>query len=129
MSDHGSHSILVDSIEDVEEVSAIGELAFRQLRREIDGDLGVILELGIEVGDGDFVVFGRIALLDLRQLEELLVAGEDLAEEVLVGAGVWWDVEPTDSMVSNGGRLTGGIHGSSERSRIWSRSGGQSPRA
>ena len=100
MGDHGSHSIFVDGIEDVEEVGTIGELAFRQLGRKVDGDLGVILELGIEVGDGDFVVFGRIALLDLRHLEELLVAGEDLAEEVLVGAGVRWDVEPTDSWVS-----------------------------
>ena len=109
MSDHGSHSILVDSIEDVEEVSTIGELAFRQLRREIDGDLDVILELGVEVGDGDFVVFGRIDPLHLRQLEELLLAGEDIAEEVLVRAGIGRDVEPDSIRIRDDIELTGAI--------------------
>ena len=88
MGDHSCDSVFVDGVEDVEEVGTIRELAFRELGGEVDGDARVVLELWVEVGDGDLVVFGRVDPLHLRQLEELLLAGEDLAEEILVGAGV-----------------------------------------
>ena len=107
MRNHGGHPLLVDGVEDVEEVGTIRELAFRELGGEVDGDVRVALELRVEVGDGDLVVLGRVDPLHLRQLEELLLAGEDLAEEVLVRAGIWRDVEPGSSDISDEEVLTG----------------------
>ena len=107
MGNHSCDFVFVDGVEDVEEVGAIRELAFRELGGEVDGDVRVALELRVEVGDGDLVVLGRVNPLHLRQLEELLLAGEDLAEEVLVRAGVWGDVEPGSSGVSDEEVLTG----------------------
>ena len=108
MCDHGTDSILVDGVEHVEEVGAIRQLALGELGGEVDIDVLVGLELGIEVGDRDLVVFRRVDPLDLRQLEQLLLAGEDEAEEVLVGAGIGRDVEPGSEDVSDGDGLTGG---------------------
>ena len=109
MRNHGSHPLLVDGVEHVEEVGTIRELAFRELGGEVDGDVWVTFELRVKVRDGDFVVFGRIDPLHLRQLEELLLAGEDIAEEVLVRAGVGRDVEPDSIRIRDDIELTGAI--------------------
>ena len=67
---------------------------------------GSPLNLGYRLAT-DLVVLGRVDPLHLRQLEELLLAGEDLAEEVLVGAGIWGNVEPGSSGISDEEVLTG----------------------
>ena len=109
MSDHSCDSVFVDGVEDVEEVGTIRELAFRELGGEVDGDARVVLELWVEVGDGDLVVFGRVDPLHLRQLEELLLAGKNFSKEIFVCAGIWRNVEPESNGISREKVLTRAI--------------------
>ena len=106
MCNHCTHSLLIDGVEHIEEVSTIWLLAFGEIGGKIDGDVGIVLEFGIEIGDGNFVVFGRVDPLDLRHLEQLLLASEDIAEEILVGAAIWRDIEPNSNDISDDEGLT-----------------------
>ena len=51
MCNHGGHSSFVDGVENIEEVGTIRKLAFRELGRKVDGDVWVVFELRVKVGD------------------------------------------------------------------------------
>lgn len=91
--DHLGHALRVDGVEDVEEVLAVDALALGRLVGHVLHDLGVRGEAGQQVGDGQLVEPGDLDELDVGDLEELLLAGQDLAEEVAVDGRVPHDVE------------------------------------
>ena len=61
--------------------------------REIANHVGVLLELGIEVLDSEFVVVLDIDVHHLVLLQQLLLAGEDVLQEVLGDDALVWQVE------------------------------------
>ena len=83
----------MDGVEDVEEVLPRRALVLRILGGEVLGEVGVLLEVGPEAADGELVVLRHLHLADLLLLEELLLAGEHVLEEVLVDDGLVGQVE------------------------------------
>ena len=55
---------------------------------EVGHEDGVFLELREDVLDGEFIIPRHHDRFDLRLLEELLLADEDILEEVLVDASL-----------------------------------------
>ena len=93
MLDHLLHLVLVQRVEDVEEVDAIGEFSFGEAVGHVLHEVGVRLVLREEVGYRYLVVLGRVDPLDILEREQLLPVVQDLLEEVFVDHGVRWDVE------------------------------------
>ena len=91
--DHLGHALRVYGVEDVEEVLAVDALALGRLVGHVLHDLGVRGEAGPQVGDGQLVEPGDLDELDVGDLEELLLAGQDLAEEAAVHRGFLENVE------------------------------------
>ena len=71
-------------VEDVEEVLARWALTCWIGVREVFHEIRVLLEMRPERLYGQLVIMWAIHLLDLRLLHQLLLAGEDVLEEVLV---------------------------------------------
>ena len=69
--------------EDVEEVLSVGELALWEAVGEVPHHSGVLPDPRIDVLDRALVVLGNVDLLQFRHLEELLLLGQHLADEVL----------------------------------------------
>ena len=85
--------VRVQRVHDVEEVLAGRPLVLGVVVREIGVEDRVLLELGEERLDGELVVLGDLDLLDLQLLEQLLLAAEDILEEVLVDEALRRQVE------------------------------------
>lgn len=68
----------VDRVEHVEEVLPVHALPLRHAVREEDHHLGVALEPGQEVDHGELVEPRHLDVLHVGDLEELLLAVEDL---------------------------------------------------
>ena len=92
----------MDGIEDVEEVLPRRTLAIWEDVREVLLHLLIIGELRPEVLDGQLVVVGHLDADDLLLLEQLLLAGEHLLQEVLVDRGGRRQVELYCNGVRNG---------------------------
>ena len=92
-----SHDLLqvvrVQGIEDVEEVITWRTLAFRILTRKVGHHFGVLGKHRIQVLDAELVVPGHLDLLDDGLLHQLLLAGQDLLEEVFIHDGLVRQVE------------------------------------
>ena len=77
-------------VEDVEEVLARRALASWIRIRKVLHELWVLLEMRPERLYGQLVIMWAIHLLDVDLLHQLLLAGEDVLEEVLVDdVGIW----------------------------------------
>ena len=85
--------VRVQRVHDVEEVLAGRPLILRVVIREVGVEDRVLLELGEERLDRELVVLGYLDLLDLQLLEQLLLAAEDILEEVLVDKALRRQVE------------------------------------
>ena len=72
------------SIEHVEEVLSRWTFVFRKFFGEELHELLVVFESREQGLDGDFVVLGHVDLLDLRFLQQMLLTGEHITQEVLV---------------------------------------------
>ena len=83
----------MDSVEDIEEVVPRWTFAHRELVREVAGHGLVLLELRPDGLDRERIVVGHLDGADLGLLEELLLAGQDILEEVLVHDGLVREVE------------------------------------
>ena len=85
--------VRVQGVEDVEEVVPWWALTFWVLVGEVLHHGGVLGELGIQGLDGELFVLRHPDLLDLRLLEQVLLAREDLLEKVLVDHRLRREVE------------------------------------
>ena len=74
----------MQSVQHVEEIVARWALPLRVLVREVRDEPGVLHELRIEGLDAQLLVLRHLDFLDLGLLEQMLLAGQDLLEEVLV---------------------------------------------
>ena len=83
----------VQRIEDVEEIFSRWALVLGVYRRKESEEVGVLLQLWPESLDSDLVVLGHVDVVDIRLLQELLLAGENLFEEVLVDGSCLWQIE------------------------------------
>ena len=75
-------------VEDLHEVFAWRTLAFRISIREMGHELGVLRELRVQILDGQFVVVWNLDESNVGLLEKLLLACQDLLEEVFVDHGL-----------------------------------------
>ena len=73
----------VQGVQDVEEVLSGRALVLGVLGREELDEGGILLEVGPEIPHGELVVEGDFDVLDISFLEQLLLVGEDLLQEVL----------------------------------------------
>ena len=78
----------MQSVQHVEEIVAGWALPLRVLVREIRDEPDVFRELRIEGLDAQLLVLRHLDFLDLGLLEQMLLAGQDLLEEVLVHHGL-----------------------------------------
>ena len=76
--------VRIQGVEDIEEVLARWSLAGWVLVRKVGQEDRVLLELRIELLDGELIVVGHVDVLHLDLLEQLLLADQDILEEVLV---------------------------------------------
>ena len=74
----------VQGVEDPVEVITRWALALMERVGEVLDELGVLLQLWPEFTDGELVVLGHLDRGDGVLLEEVLLAGQDLLQEVLV---------------------------------------------
>ena len=92
-----SHDLLkvvrMNGVEDIEEVLARRPFACRILVWEVASELRVLAELRPECLHGNFIVTGNVDLLDIGLLHKLLLAAEDVLEEVLVDEALRRQVE------------------------------------
>ena len=80
----------VQRIQDAEEVVPLWALALGKFVGEMLGERSIFLVLGPQSFDGELVILGNFNRVDGVLLEELLLAGEDLLEEVLINVTLWW---------------------------------------
>ena len=85
---HFFNELRTHSVQNVEEVVSVWEFARRKSVREITHDSSVFLELGKEILHRQLVVFRNVDLLDVAHLEQLLVLGKNLTQEVFGDHGV-----------------------------------------
>ena len=74
----------MDRVEHVHEVITGWSSVLRVLVREVLEELGVLLELRPQRLDGELVVERHLDGLHLRLLQQLLAAGEDVLQPILV---------------------------------------------
>ena len=80
----------VQRIQDAKEVVPWWALALIVGVGEVLGELDIFLVLWPQSFDGELVILGNFDREDGVLLEELLLTGEDLLEEVLVNVTLWW---------------------------------------
>ena len=78
----------VEGVEEVEKIFPRGPFIFRIGRGEVPHELGILFEFGPEPSHRKFIVMGDLDMFDRGLLHEVLLAGEDLLEEVLVDHGL-----------------------------------------
>ena len=83
----------MDCVEDVVEILARRTFALRELVGEVLGHLLILGELWPERLNGQLLIMRHLDDGDVCLLEELLLVGEDLLEEVIVDGIGWWQVE------------------------------------
>ena len=82
--------VALDRVHDVEEVLAAWALAFSERVGEVLGNVGVARELRPQRFHRELVVVRHVDVVYLGLLEQVLLSGEHLLEEVLVhGCGRW----------------------------------------
>lgn len=74
----------VEGVEDIEEVFSWRRLAGRVLVRQVRHHPGVLLQIRVQGLHRDLLVVGHLDLLDLGLQQELLLAHEDILQEVFV---------------------------------------------
>ena len=70
--------------EDIEEVGSRRSLIFGVLVREVRLELGVLLKHRVDVTNAQFVVMWNLHECHVRFPEQLLLAGQDVLQKVLV---------------------------------------------
>ena len=83
----------VQRVEDIEEVFSRWTLVLGVHRREVSQEVGVLLQLGPESFDSNLIILGHMDVIDIRFLQELLLARENFFEEVLVDGTCLWQIE------------------------------------
>ena len=75
--------VRIEGVENVEEVFSGRALVFWVLVGEVLREGLVVLQVGPQMLDADFIIMGYGNLLHLGLLHELLAIGEDIFQEVL----------------------------------------------
>ena len=79
-----SQILWVHGIQDVEKVVAWWAFALWENGREVGSEGSIFLELGPERLDTELIIMGHGNVINLLFLHQMLSAGEDVLEEVLV---------------------------------------------
>ena len=85
--------IWMDSIQDIEEVLPGWALSRRVRVREVGHQLRVLLELRIKRFDAELIVVRNLNGSDFRLLQQLLLAGHDGLQVVLVQDGLVGEIK------------------------------------
>ena len=83
----------VEGVEDVEEVLPRRALALWVLIREVPDHEVIFSELRPQRLHRELLIVGNLYVRDVALLDQRLLVGEDLLEEVLVDEALWWQVE------------------------------------
>ena len=85
--------VRVDGVEDVEEVLTMRSFVFRVLVWEIAVHDRIVFELWPQCLRGQLLIMRHFDDVHLVLLQQLLLAGQHILEEVLVDEWLWWQVE------------------------------------
>ena len=85
--------VRIQGVENVEEVVTGRSLSGRILVREVGHEDRVLRELRIKSFDGELIVVWHSYLLHLHLLEQLLLADQDILEEVFVDEALRWQIK------------------------------------
>ena len=102
------HHLWMGGLRDVEQVVSIALPALGVFVWEVLGHVREADQLGVQGLDGDLVVLLDRDHLELAELEELLLAGEDVSDEILGAHLVGWQIVLQKAIMNLARYLPGG---------------------
>ena len=93
MPDQPPDVLFVQTVENIPEVVSVDLTALRKLVWEVVHELRLSLAKRIDSLESELIIDRHVDKLDLLELKQLLLAAEDLLEEVLVQHGLRWQIQ------------------------------------